>query len=422
MRAAIRVDNLSKHYRIGTRGRGSSLDLRETIVEGVKGLWSRLRRRAPDLKDEAGESDLWALKDVSFEVGEGEVFGIIGRNGAGKSTLLKILSQVVEPTSGRVEMRGRLGSLLEVGTGFHPELTGRENIYLNGSILGMSRKEIDRKFDEIVAFSEIERFLETPVKRYSSGMYTRLAFAVAAHLEPEILIVDEVLAVGDTAFQEKCLGKMKEVGRSGRTILFVSHNLSAVRQLCGSCIWLEQGRVKEAGRVGRVVANYSHKAISAAEGMFDKNFVGGNGRVELLSYRVTGPSGMAHGAPVTNEDVLIHVRVRAKELIRQPACGVHVFNEQGVLLTTITTMEQEVSLKPLPAGETEILVRLHKVPFLPGRYTAGFWIMNHKGNTIFAIAENSIPFEIGQGPLYQHLELDERWGCVYTPVDFMFAS
>ena len=220
----------------------------------------RLRRSAPR------RSDFWALKDVSFEVPPGEVLGVVGRNGAGKSTLLKVLSRITEPTTGRVELRGRVGSLLEVGTGFHPELTGRENIYLNGAILGMKRREIARKFDEIVAFAEVEQFLDTPVKRYSSGMYMRLAFAVAAHLEPEILLVDEVLAVGDAEFQKKCLGKMGDVAGEGRTVLFVSHNMGAVQTVCRRALLLDHGRVKMIGPAEEVVAEYL-KAGEAADGV-----------------------------------------------------------------------------------------------------------------------------------------------------------
>ncbi len=222
-------------------------------------------------------SDFWALKEVSFEIEPGEVVGIVGRNGAGKSTLLKILSRITEPTSGRCLFRGRIGSLLEVGTGFHQELTGRENIFLNGSILGMSRREIVRRFDEIVAFSEIEDFLDTPVKRYSSGMYVRLAFAVAAHLEPEILVVDEVLAVGDLKFQKKCLGKMREVGRSGRTVLFVSHNMATLEALCEQCILLDQGRLKAQGETKSILARYYDDEGDRASGRQDLS--GHRGRV-----------------------------------------------------------------------------------------------------------------------------------------------
>ena len=253
MNPAIQVENLSKLYHIGrTQQRHDTL--RDALVAGLQAPWQRLRRTR-----HAGQPDedaLWALKDVSFEVQPGEVVGIIGRNGAGKSTLLKILSRITEPTSGRAVINGRVGSLLEVGTGFHPELTGRENIYLNGAILGMRRKEIERRFDEIVAFAEIEKFLDTPVKRYSSGMYVRLAFAVAAHLEPEILLVDEVLAVGDAAFQKKCLGKMNDVARHGRTILFVSHNMGAIAELCPKSLLLRSGKVSLAGSSGMVIRNY----------------------------------------------------------------------------------------------------------------------------------------------------------------------
>jgi lipopolysaccharide transport system ATP-binding protein len=242
---AVKVEGIGKLYDLG-KSRGQSDSLRTAITNLAMAPFRRLTERgSPETSEE-----FWALRDVSFEVKQGEVVGIIGRNGAGKSTLLKILSRIVEPTTGRAVMQGRVASLLEVGTGFHPELTGRENIYLNGSILGMRKREIARKFDEIVAFAEVEKFLDTPVKRYSSGMYVRLAFAVAAHLEPEILIVDEVLAVGDTEFQKKCIGKMKDISQGGeRTVLFVSHNMGAVRALCTSGVYLAAGGVKVQGDV-----------------------------------------------------------------------------------------------------------------------------------------------------------------------------
>jgi lipopolysaccharide transport system ATP-binding protein len=250
---AIQVENLSKMYRIG----GQQFRYKrftETMMDTLTAPIRRLRNLGQPIPP---AETLWALKDVSFEVKEGEVVGIIGRNGAGKSTLLKILSRITEPTEGEVRVYGRVGSLLEVGTGFHPELTGRENIFLNGTILGMKKPEIERKFDEIVAFAEIEKFLDTPVKRYSSGMYVRLAFAVAAYLEPEILVVDEVLAVGDAQFQKKCLGKMSEVAKSGRTVLFVSHNMGAVKTLCSSAILMKNGQASPKQAVEEAILAYS---------------------------------------------------------------------------------------------------------------------------------------------------------------------
>ena len=248
MTSVIAVDHLSKKYQLGINSGESYSTLRDVIANGAKRVGNRLRH--PFAKREGSEAtskEFWALKDVTFELGQGDRLGIIGRNGAGKSTLLKILSRITEPSAGSARIRGRVASLLEVGTGFHPELTGRENIFLNGAILGMSKVEIKRKFDEIVDFAEVEKFLDTPVKRYSSGMYVRLAFAVAAHLEPEILIVDEVLAVGDAQFQKKCLGKMEQIGHDGRTIIFVSHNVHAVRKLCTHAVLLEAGRLTAFG-------------------------------------------------------------------------------------------------------------------------------------------------------------------------------
>ena len=255
---AVRAVNLSKQYRIGAK-QVRYKTLRDVLIDAMYTPFQRLRPASfqrSGVQGANGDDTIWALKDVSFEVKRGEVVGIIGRNGAGKSTLLKILTRITEPTEGYAEIRGRVGSLLEVGTGFHLELTGRENIYLNGAILGMKKAEIDRKFDEIVAFAEISKFLDTPVKHYSSGMHVRLAFAVAAHLEPEVLLVDEVLAVGDVAFQKKCLGKMGNVAQEGRTVLFVSHNMAAVNRLCEEAIWIDRGRIVSIGPSDTVVSSY----------------------------------------------------------------------------------------------------------------------------------------------------------------------
>jgi lipopolysaccharide transport system ATP-binding protein len=265
----ITVENLSKSYLIGHEAREPYTALRDVLARGARNFARKSLNFACGRQIVQGDEveEFWALREVSFEIKRGEVVGIIGRNGAGKSTLLKLLSRITEPTSGRIRLRGRVASLLEVGTGFHPELTGRENVFLNGAILGMGRKEIARKFDEIVAFAEVERFLDTPVKHYSSGMYVRLAFAVAAHLEPEILVVDEVLAVGDTEFQKKCLGKMDEVSRrEGRTVLFVSHNMSAINSLCEKAIYLELGRLQELGEAKTVVSKYLTRARTESDG------------------------------------------------------------------------------------------------------------------------------------------------------------
>ena len=262
----IKVENLSKSYLIGHQSQEKYLALRDIIAGKAKTLGKRLihpfKSSTGGLITVDETEEFWALKDINFEVKRGDRVGIIGRNGAGKSTLLKILSRITEPTSGRIEIDGRVASLLEVGTGFHPELTGRENIFLNGAILGMPRVEIKRKFDEIVDFAEVEKFLDTPVKRYSSGMYVRLAFAVAAHLEPEILIVDEVLAVGDAEFQKKCLGKMEEVGREGRTVLFVSHNMAAVQKMCGHCVQLDNGVIAVEGSTEKCINSYLYGSCS----------------------------------------------------------------------------------------------------------------------------------------------------------------
>lgn len=291
--AIITVENLGKCYRLQhQQERERYVSLRDVITSKVKGLFSK--RQAPSAKGQA-EEDFWALKDVSFEIKQGEVVGIIGRNGAGKSTLLKILSRITEPTKGRITLRGRVASLLEVGTGFHPELTGRENIFLNGAILGMTRAEVRSKFDEIVAFAEVEKFLDTPVKRYSSGMYVRLAFAVAAHLEPEILVVDEVLAVGDATFQKKCLGKMQDVSRGGRTVIFVSHNMAAAQTLCQRAIHLREGRLIDDGQAESVVHSYldSGGHVTTVQTWQVKEEAPGTHLVRLRHAEVRATNGMA---------------------------------------------------------------------------------------------------------------------------------
>ncbi|MGE0043968.1 MAG: polysaccharide ABC transporter ATP-binding protein [Vicinamibacterales bacterium] len=290
--AAIRVEGLGKQYRLGAK-QERYRSMRDTIARGVAAPFRRLGQVLRGHSSVETDRTLWALSDVSFDVEQGEVVGIIGRNGAGKSTLLKLLARITEPTTGSIDLLGRVGSLLEVGTGFHPELTGRENVYLNGALLGMKKREIDRKFDEIVAFAEVETFLDTMVKHYSSGMYMRLAFSVAAHLEPEILIVDEVLAVGDQEFQKKCLGKMQDVGKLGRTVLFVSHNMSAVTRLCSRAVLLEHGRLVASGPTSAIVSDYVFKGFGkASERQWDDPATApGDDTIRLLRVRACDQHG-----------------------------------------------------------------------------------------------------------------------------------
>lgn len=303
---ALRVEGLGKRFRI--QGDGLAKASYRTMRDTMANLLATPFRRTGETHRSA--RDYWALKDVSFEVKTGEVVGLIGRNGAGKSTLLKVLSRITEPTTGYAEVRGRVGSLLEVGTGFHPELTGRENVSLNGAILGMTRAEVGRKFDEIVAFAEIDKFIDVPVKFYSSGMFVRLAFAVAAHLEPEILFVDEVLAVGDAAFQKKCLGKMENVARSGRTVILVSHNMGAIAELCSHGVLLDAGRVKFAGPIGPAIEGYG-KLLGANKGVFEVEDKGG--RFSLLSVVVTNRKGEPSGNFDIRDEIYVSVTYRLRE-------------------------------------------------------------------------------------------------------------
>lgn len=360
----IRIENLSKQYRLGAR-QASYSTLREELVNASR--WPlellRGRRRRP-------VETLWALREVSFEVAAGQVVGIVGRNGAGKSTLLKILSRITAPTSGRAILHGRIGSLLEVGTGFHPELTGRENIYMNGAILGMRKAEIDRQFDRIVNFAEVERFLDTAVKHYSSGMYTKLAFSVAAHLDPEILLVDEVLAVGDAAFQKKCLGKMREVAGGGRTVLFVSHNSAAIEALCDRCVWLRDGRLQADGAPVDVLRRYLTSDQSAEEAQVVlENHSGRKPGSERLIQRASLLA--ADGTPTTQfrmgERVGIQVRFARSESFR-PIFGVAVKTVTGAPLFGVNHRFLPAINAPESATEGVVTCWIDKPPLMPGTY------------------------------------------------------
>jgi len=319
--AAIRIAGLGKQYHLGA-ARANYSTLRDQLKDLASSSLRALVRRG---RRQEARPSFWALKDVSFEVNQGDVVGIIGRNGAGKSTLLKILSRITEPTEGSADIRGRVGSLLEVGTGFHPELTGRENVFLNGAILGMTRAEIKRRFDEIVAFAEVEKFIDTPVKHYSSGMYMRLAFAVAAHLEPEILIVDEVLAVGDAEFQAKCLGKMGQAAKSGRTVLFVSHNMQAVSTLCNRAILLSSGQVVQNGTTMATLARYL--AEQKTHTLTDWHGEAGDENAVLLHTGIE-----ADGSLSTDKTIFIHVTLRVKRPLTGLICAIEIYNKYGVRL------------------------------------------------------------------------------------------
>lgn len=341
----ITVENVGKRYRLG-RFRAPYSTLRETLARAVRSPLERFRR------DNDPASFVWAVEDVSFTVNPGEIVGIIGRNGSGKSTLLKMLSRITEPTRGRIELYGRVGSLLEVGTGFHPELTGRENIYLNGAVLGMSAEEIGRKFDEIVVFAEIEKFMDTPVKHYSSGMYLRLAFAVAAHLEPEILLVDEVLAVGDARFQRKCLDKMQDVAQHGRTVLFVTHNMPAITRLCPRAILLDNGLVLRDGPSHEVVSAYlkSDLGTTAAREWMNISAAPGNDKVRLCAVRVRNHAGEVSDAL----DIRRPVQIETEYEVLQPGYELvpdcQISNDEGLLLFVTGDQRSAWGRRPKPAG------------------------------------------------------------------------
>jgi lipopolysaccharide transport system ATP-binding protein len=368
--AVIKVENVSKRYTIGGK-RDPKDGLRHRIENWLNpAKWFGSNGQGEPTRKST--EDFWALKDVSFEIKQGDVVGIIGRNGAGKSTLLKVLSRITEPTSGRITLKGRVASLLEVGTGFHPELTGRENIFLNGAILGMSKVEIKRKFDEIVAFSEIEKFLETPVKRYSSGMYVRLAFAVAAHLEPEILICDEVLAVGDAQFQQKCMGKMQAVGKEGRTVLFVSHNMPAIIQLCSKAVFMEAGKISFQGGVDEGVSRY----FSVENGVAvweNKNNIEEQRRSRKLFFKKIELID-ADGKPTVSIDVRkpfgVEMHYEVPKSLKPVELAVRILSSDGQpVLTTLLSDYQEQNPGDAKVGTYVAKVEFPEMFFMPGKYT-----------------------------------------------------
>lgn len=419
MSPVISVEHVSKYYRLGVIGS-------TTLAADLHRTWARLRGK-PDPTLIIGEKDygnrlgeaIWALRDISFQVEQGETLGIIGRNGAGKSTILKILSRVTGPTSGIIKVKGRIASLLEVGTGFNPELTGRENIYLNGAILGMSKSEIRRKFDEIVDFSEVEKFIDTPVKRYSSGMYVRLAFAVAAHLEPEILIVDEVLAVGDVAFQKKCLGKMSDVAGEGRTVLFVSHNMAAIQSLCRNSILLKGGLMVVADTTDFVVDCFINSETSTARdisqeggGIITSIITADKDRISCKNFRV--------GDPIF---LIIHID-GSKKRINKPRIGIGINTSFGQRICTVGTQFSTSRLPPIDR-KTMIVCELLSPNMLPGEYILKVSVGDGFSETLVDI-DHATNFEVvasdffGNGQLPNHrqglIALRSSWSSIIEDV------
>ena len=360
--AVIRTEGLGKRYRLGQRQRYKAL--RDVLAELLSAPFGMVNGRHRAGAASASRDFIWALRDVSFEVRQGDAVGVIGRNGSGKSTLLRILSRITEPTEGLANVRGRVGSLLEVGTGFHPELTGRENIYLNGSILGMSKHEVNAKLDAIVAFAEVEKFIDTPVKLYSTGMHVRLAFAVAAHVEPDILLVDEVLAVGDTAFQKKCLGKMGEVGRLGRTVMFVSHQMNTIRKLCTRVLWLEAGRVKMYDSTVKVVSAYEATFSGLRLDAPRTQNVTTRVPARFLGWEIVEPRGEQPNVLTTQGPVRVRLTIQVNERIRDGHHGIALWNSDHQLMWGWATDRLELS-----PGHHAFEYALPGLPLKPGAYT-----------------------------------------------------
>lgn len=379
----IKVEGLGKKYllRHQQEGRSQYKSLRDVITRTANNLLNptSLFRNTNKSKEE-----FWALRDLFFEIKQGDRVGVIGRNGAGKSTLLKTLSRITTPSTGKISITGRIASLLEVGTGFHPELTGRENIFLNGAILGMTKQEIKNKFDEIVDFAEVEKFLDTPVKRYSSGMYVRLAFSVAAHLEPEILIVDEVLAVGDLAFQKKCLGKMGEVGENGRTIIFVSHNMGSIQQLCDSVIYLQKGEILNHGKTDLVINEYIK---SSKLGNSDSYRRSGNGNIQFEEFHTGDKEGNSKRTFEIGESVFVYFNIQFKKDIVDPVICIQVKNRSGELIAHILNLDDNFHIVKRNLDKVGVKVEIPYFTLAPSEYSIELWIGETMSNACDFLTE-----------------------------------
>jgi lipopolysaccharide transport system ATP-binding protein len=415
-KVVLKVENVSKQYRLGQLGTG-------TISHDLNRWWHTVRgKEDPYLKlgdtndrSKLGGSDyVWSLRDINFEVQQGEVLGIIGKNGAGKSTLLKILSQVTTPTTGSVKARGRIAALLEVGTGFHPDLSGRENIFLNGAILGMTKHEINSKLDEIVDFSGVAKYLDTPVKRYSSGMMVRLGFAVAAHLEPEILIVDEVLAVGDAEFQKKCLGKMKEVSGQGRTVLFVSHNMAAVQNLCTTGLMLEHGQIKAVGGINDIISAYTAvTGNTGADVVFDTNIRRtGNGNIQFEYLKLYDDAQQLRNTYSIGETIRFEFLINNKSNETKSEIAIQVKTNEGVPVLHMMARDSNVEINHTQTHEKYTVV-LDDVRLFPDNYTVSITCANTTGHEVFDTIEDAVTFTITDGGKYTNRALPKAAGMFF---------
>jgi lipopolysaccharide transport system ATP-binding protein len=409
MTYSVIAEHLSKQYEIGQL-KGDDL-FHEALIDWMK---HPFKRRGKE------KESVWALRDVSFEIPEGEVVGIIGRNGAGKSTLLKILSRITYPTSGRMTVHGRIAALLEVGTGFHGELTGRENIFLNGSILGMSKKDIAKKLDAIIAFAGVEKFIDTPVKRYSSGMFLRLGFAVAAHLDPDILVVDEVLAVGDVEFQKKCLNAMNDLRSGGRTVLFVSHNMSAVENFCSRVIWIDNGTVRQDGDPKEIIHSYIATFAGAPQLSVDLNTRKdrrGNGEVRFTRIDFLDAAGQPLQILRSGDDVTIRLHYYAEKRILRPDLEAGIYTDLGMLITRFSTwINSPVPFLPPGAGYIDLHIDCFR--FLPGQYYLSLWMKSliTTGPIYYDVLEHCLQFEVRESDFYENGRgIESYFGTVFFP-------
>jgi len=406
---SISVRNLSKRYKLGETHRET------TFREALVNLFKRTGKKPAEV--------IWALRDVSFDVKDGEVLGIIGRNGAGKSTLLKLLSKITYATTGDIAVKGRISSLLEVGTGFHQELSGRENIYLSGSILGMKKREIDERFEDIVDFADVRTFLDTPIKRYSTGMRLRLGFAVAAHLDPDVLLVDEVLAVGDAGFQKKCLNAMRDMRTTGRTVLFVSHNMAAVENLCHRAIWIDSGRIREDGEARDVIKSYLSTFTESQKAGFDLEKIQsrrGSGDIRYTGIEFLQPDGTPSQLITTGDRFVVRLYYRARDKVLNPHFGLQISTEYGTLVTELSTWLSGFDIPVIEPGEGHIDLEIASLNLMPSLYFVSLWIEG-VGPIHYDVLEHCASIDVTPADFYgAGREMSSRFGLIAVPCEWRF--